>query len=182
MPKRSLIAALAAVSAAVIVVAMTQTSLFHSRRPAGKYTQRLVILGFEGMDPTLAAKWMRERKLPNLKRLADEGGMYPLGTTPLVDSASAWASFATGVNPGKHGVYGSVVREDGTYSPTQGSLRREEGRFLFHYIPYPAPRFIGSRDGTSFWVTAGHAGVRSTLLAVPGTFLQELVRIWYVVL
>src|SRR6476619_5583138 len=78
MPKRSLIAALAAVAAVVLVVATTQTSLFRSRRPPSQYTQRLVVLGFDGLDPSVTAKWIREGKLPNLKRLADQGGMYPL--------------------------------------------------------------------------------------------------------
>jgi len=30
--------------------------------------QRVFVLGFDGMDPTLARKWMDEGKLPNLKR------------------------------------------------------------------------------------------------------------------
>jgi predicted AlkP superfamily phosphohydrolase/phosphomutase len=173
MPKRSLIAALAAVAAVAIVVATTQTSLFHSRRPPGKYTQRLVILGFDGMDPTLVGQWMREGRLPNLKRLADQGGMYPLATTASPESPAAWASFATGVNPGKHNIYDFLVRDPATYTPHDGMVRRQPGRFLFDFVPYATPKVSSLRGGTSFWVTAGRAGVRSTVLTVPVTFPPE---------
>jgi len=173
MPKRSLIAALAAVAAVAIVVATTQTSLLRNRRPASQYTQRLVVLGFDGMDPSVTAKWIREGKLPNLKRLADQGGMYPLGTTPSPESPTAWASFATGVNPGKHNIYDFLVRDPATYLPDLGMVRREPGRFLFDYIPYAKPKVVSLRGGTSFWVTAGRAGVRSTVLTVPVTFPPE---------
>jgi predicted AlkP superfamily phosphohydrolase/phosphomutase len=125
------------------------------------------------MDPTLAAKWIRDGKLPNLKRLAEQGGLYPLATTQSPESPTAWASFATGVNPGKHNVYDVLVRDISTYLPNLGMVRREPGRFLFDYIPYAKPKLFSLRGGTSFWVTAGRAGVRSTVLTVPVTFPPE---------
>jgi predicted AlkP superfamily phosphohydrolase/phosphomutase len=173
MPKRSLIAALAAVAAMAIVVATTQTSLFHNRRPPGKFSQRLVVLGFDGMDPALTGKWMREGRLPNLKRLAAQGGMYPLSTTQSPESPTAWSSFATGVNPGKHNIFDFLVRDAATYLPDLGMIRREPGRFLFDYFPYAKPKLFSLRGATSFWVTAGRAGVRSTVLTVPVTFPPE---------
>ena len=33
-------------------------------------------------------------------------------------TAPAWTSFATGVNPGKHGLYDWIAREPGTYTFT----------------------------------------------------------------
>jgi len=172
MPKRSLIAALAAVAAVAIVVATTQ-SLFRGRRPAGKFSQRLIVIGFDGLDPVLTGRWIREGRLPNMKRLADKGGLYPLATTPSPESPTAWASFATGVNPGKHNIYDFLVRDAATYLPDLGMVRREPGRFLFDYFPYRRPKAVSIRGGTSFWVTAGRAGVRSTVLTVPVTFPPE---------
>ena len=49
--------------------------------------QRVFVIGFDGMDPTLARKWMDEGKLPNLKRLADDGTFATLGSTPAVGVA-----------------------------------------------------------------------------------------------
>jgi predicted AlkP superfamily phosphohydrolase/phosphomutase len=172
MPKRSLIAALAAVAAVAIVIATTQ-SLFRNRRPPGKFSQRLVVIGFDGLDPTLTGRWIREGRLPNMKRLVDQGGLYPLATTQSPESPTAWASFATGVNPGKHNIYDFLVRDAATYLPDLGMIRREPGRFLFDYFPYARPKVASIRGGTSFWVTAGRAGVRSTVLTVPVTFPPE---------
>jgi predicted AlkP superfamily phosphohydrolase/phosphomutase len=173
MRKRSLVAALVAIGAVAAIYALTHLSTFHSRRPAGKYSQRLVILGFDGMDPALVGKWMNEGKLPNMKRLADQGGMYPLATTESPESPTAWASFATGVNPGKHNIYDFLVRDTTTYLPDLGMVRREPARFLFDYVPYSKPKLFSIRGATSFWVTAGKAGVRSSVLTVPVTFPPE---------
>jgi predicted AlkP superfamily phosphohydrolase/phosphomutase len=132
-----------------------------------------VILGFDGMDPTLTAKWMNAGRLPNMKRLADQGTFVPLATTHSPESPTAWASFATGVNPGKHNIYDFLVRDTATYLPDIGMVRREPARFLFNYIPYRKPRLSSIRGATSFWTTAGRAGVRSTVLTVPVTFPPE---------
>src|SRR5258705_2578106 len=151
MRTRSLAAALLAVAAVVAVIALTQTSLFRSRRPPGKYSQRLVVLGFDGMDPALVGKWMREGKLSNFKRLADQGGMYQLATTHSPESPTAWASFATGVNPGKHNIYDFLVRDTTTYLPDLGMVRREPARVLFDHVPYAKPTTFSIRGATSFW-------------------------------
>src|SRR5512142_2685353 len=94
-----------------------------------KYSQKLVILGFDGLDPHLVQKWVAEGRLPNFARVIKQGGMYPLGTTVSPESPTAWASFATGVNPGKHNVYDFLVRDPSTYQPDLGMVRREPGRF-----------------------------------------------------
>jgi predicted AlkP superfamily phosphohydrolase/phosphomutase len=144
-----------------------------SGRRAGQYWQKLVILGFDGMDPDLVLRWMNEGKLPNIKRVVDQGGLYPLTTTHSAESPTAWASFATGVNPGKHNIYDFLVRDTATYLPDLGMVKRQPPRFLFNYIPIAKPQLESIRGGTSFWVTAGRAGVRSSILTVPVTFPPE---------
>jgi predicted AlkP superfamily phosphohydrolase/phosphomutase len=175
MRKRSLAAALVAVGAVAAIIALTHPSVFRVRRAASQFSQRLLILGFDGMDPALVGKWMKEGKLPNLKRVAETGGMFPLSTTHSPESPTAWASFATGVNPGKHNIYDFLVRDTTTYLPDLGMVRREPARFLFDYIPYAKPKLSSLRGATSFWVTAGKAGVRSSVLTVPVTFPPEAV-------
>jgi predicted AlkP superfamily phosphohydrolase/phosphomutase len=135
--------------------------------------QKMVILGFDGMDPDLVRQWVTEGKLPNIKRLMSDGGLYPLTTTHSAESPTAWASFATGVNPGKHNIFDFLVRDPATYLPDLGMIRREPARFLFRYVPIARPRVHSTRGGTSFWVTAGRAGVRSSVLTVPVTFPPE---------
>jgi len=142
-------------------------------QPADSNRPKLVILGFDGMDPDLLEKWMEEGQLPNIAKLADQGEFRTLETTHSPESPTAWASFATGVNAGKHNIYDFLVRDPNTYLPDLGMVRREPPRFLFSYFPIAGPEVRSMRGGTSFWVTAGAAGVRSTILTVPMTFPPE---------
>ena len=131
-----------------------------SGSPAPADRPKLLILGFDGMDPALLDRWLKAGQLPNIARLASSGSVTPLATTHSPESPTAWASFATGVNPGKHNIYDFLVRDLQTYVPDLGMVRREPPAFWFDWIPVRRPKVISTRGGTSFWVTAGHAGVQ----------------------
>ena len=164
--KRSLTALLAVCLGAIVACG--------TRRPPAKFHQKLVILGFDGMDPRLVRKWMDEGKLPNMRKLATSGSaVRPLGTTHSPESPTAWASFATGVNAGKHNIYDFLIRDTTSYLPDLGMVSREPPRFVFNFIPISKPNIRSIRGGTSFWVTAGAAGVRSSMLTVPVTYPPE---------
>jgi predicted AlkP superfamily phosphohydrolase/phosphomutase len=141
--------------------------------PPAKFTQKMVVLGFDGLDPDLVRQWVGEGKLPNFARLIQKGGLYDLDTTHSAESPTAWASFATGVNPGKHNIYDFLVRDTATYLPDLGMVKRVPPRFLFNYFPISKPQVLSLRGATSFWVTAGQAGVRSSVLTVPVTYPPE---------
>ena len=106
------------------VVLMLAVAACGSPSKASQYTQKMVILGFDGMDPRLVQKWMAEGQLPNLKKLADGGGFYRLETTTSPESPTAWSSFAIGVNAGKHNIYDFLVRDTQTYAPDLGMVKR----------------------------------------------------------
>jgi len=143
-------------------------------RPSERFPQKIVILGFDGLDPRLVQRYMDEGKLPNMRKLAKEGGgVHALGTTHSPESPTAWASFATGVNAGKHNIYDFLVRDTNTYLPDLGMVTREPPHFVLNYIPVSKPNIKSIRGGTSFWVTAGRAGVRSSVLTVPVTYPPE---------
>jgi predicted AlkP superfamily phosphohydrolase/phosphomutase len=161
-------------TAALLALAMAAGVIACNRGPAAsKYSQRLVILGFDGMDPDLLKQWIDAGHLPTFKRLAAQGGLYGLGTTHSPESPTSWASFATGVNAGKHNIYDFLVRDTSTYLPDLGMVHREPAKFLFDYIPIAKPKITSIRGGTSFWVTAGQAGVRTSVMTVPVTFPAE---------
>jgi predicted AlkP superfamily phosphohydrolase/phosphomutase len=162
--------------ATLLLAAAASTLAACSKDAPSQYSQRLVIIGFDGMDPDLVREWIDQGRLPTFKKLAEQGGIYPLQTTHSPESPTAWASFATGVNAGKHNIYDFLVRDTASYFPDLGMVRREPPRFLFGYIPTSKPRVISTRGGTSFWVTAGAAGVRTSMLTVPVTFPPEDVR------
>ena len=145
-----------------------------SRKPRAVVTgPKLVIIGFDGMDPDLVRRYIGEGRMPNMARLAAEGGLTDLATSHSPESPTAWASFATGVQAGKHNIYDFLVRDTNTYLPDLGMVRREPPTFLFDYIPTSRPKVHTLRGGTSFWVTAGASGVRSSILTVPVTFPAE---------
>jgi predicted AlkP superfamily phosphohydrolase/phosphomutase len=141
--------------------------------PQDSGRKKVVIIGFDGMDPDLVREFMAAGHLPNLKRVMTSGGLYDLDTTVSPESPTAWASFATGVNPGKHNIYDFLVRNTETYTPDLGMVTRTPPTFLWNWIPTSRPQVHTLRGGTSFWVTAGQAGVRSSILTVPMTFPPE---------
>ena len=135
-----------------------------STRPV---TTQVVVLGFDGADPNLLAKWMKEGKLPNLARLAARGTFRPLGTTNPPESPVAWASFATGLNPGGTGIFDFLRRDPQTYLPELALVSREKAEFLFGLIPIKPPRVTNERSGVPFYKAVADAGYKTTAIRVP---------------
>jgi predicted AlkP superfamily phosphohydrolase/phosphomutase len=167
------------VLAACVAVALALTWACGQKRPSGKplrrTKQKVVIMGFDGMDPTLARKFMDEGKLPNLKRLADSGTFSKLETTQPSESPVAWQSFITGVNPGKHGIFDFLTRDFETYFPDPSmGVKVQPPKFLWGWLPTRLPKITSTRGGTAFWLTAGLDGVNSVVLTVPMTFPPQL--------
>src|SRR5262249_47913818 len=174
IPPTSMRKSVRILAAAALTVAAVSLACSSSPRPGpSQFGQKLVILGFDGMDPHLVEKWMAEGKLPHIAALAKQGGFSPLQTTHSPESPTAWASFATGVNAGKHNIYDFLVRDTNSYLPDLGMVTRTPPKFLFGSVPVSRPAVHSTRGGTSFWVTAGKAGVRSDMLTVPVTFPPE---------
>jgi len=143
-------------------------------KPVRRAQQKVFVIGFDGMDPTLSKRYMEEGKLPNLRKLAESGTFRKLETTQPSESPVAWSSFATGVNPGKHNIYDFLVRDFETYLPDLAGVKRPAPpRFLLGLIPTHRPKLESTRGGTSFWRHAGADGIRSVVLTVPMTFPPE---------
>jgi predicted AlkP superfamily phosphohydrolase/phosphomutase len=175
LPSRRSILGVAAVAfAATLATAVCGT---HSDgKPMRRSKQRVFLLGFDGMDPTLARQYMAEGKLPNLKRLSETGTFAKLETTQPSESPVAWSSFATGVNPGKHNIYDFIVRDFQTYMPDFAGVKKEPPVFKWGLIPIKPPKATSTRGGTSFWTHAGRDGLKSVVLTVPMTWPVEQVE------
>lgn len=83
-----------------------------------KERNKLIILGFDGASPDLLSRWAAEGLLPTFKKMMDEGAYGPLRSVPNMFSPAAWTSFATGKNPGKHGIFRFTERKSGSYQYT----------------------------------------------------------------
>ena len=93
--------------------------------------RRLVILGFDGVDPRLLSRWMEEGKLPHLRALGTQGDFRPLVSTNPPQSPVAWTSFATGTGPAHHGIFDFIERDPHTYLPDIGTGGVRPPRFLW---------------------------------------------------
>src|SRR5215210_2194576 len=92
---------------------------------------KLIILGFDGADADLARQWMDEGKLPNLAKLRGEGTFAPLRSTIPSQTPVSWSTFATGLNPGRHGVFDFLKRNPKDYKPAFAAGEESSAPFLF---------------------------------------------------
>lgn len=147
------------------------------RRSGESRCDRVVIVGLDGMSPDLAERMMGEGKLPNFKRLAEQGGFSRLRSTTPSASPVAWSTFQTGVNPGKHNIFDFLTRDKQTYLPDLSSARIEPPRRALKLgklrVPLGKPRVTGMRKSRPFWKVLGEHGLFSIVLRVPITFPPE---------
>jgi predicted AlkP superfamily phosphohydrolase/phosphomutase len=139
--------------------------------------KRVVILGFDGMDPQLTERYIHEGKLPNLAKLRSQGTFHKLATTIPPISPVAWSSFLTGVNPGKHNIYDFLTPDRRRYLPELSSARirppKRTLRIGRYAIPLGRPQIKLLRKGVPFWHYLGKAGVFCSVIRVPITFPPE---------
>src|SRR5215468_4314334 len=152
--------------------------LLRRRRSSGKaQIKRAIILGFDGMDPELAQRFISEGKLPNLAALQQEGTFRKLRTTYPPISPVAWSTFMTGVNPGKHNIYDFLARDTTNYLPFLSSAEikgpKRELKIGKYVIPLGKAQIKGMRKGTPFWHWLGEAGIFCSVIRVPVTFPPE---------
>ena len=132
--------------------------------------ERVVVVGLDGFEPSLAEGMMRRGELPNLGRLRRKGGYARLATTLPAQTPVAWSSFAVGGNPGIHGIFDFLRRDPATYRPEVALYRYEQkSRFL-------PPRGVNLRGGKPVWSWLSDAGVASSVLRHPCTYPPEPFR------
>jgi len=66
---------------------------------------KILIIGLDGASFNILFPLIKEGRLPNLKLLLETGSQGVLESTLPTNSFTAWASFMTGMNPGKHGIF-----------------------------------------------------------------------------
>ena len=138
---------------------------------------KLIILGLDGMEPTLVEKYMAEGKLPNFSKVKKQGSYAKLQTTTPAISPVAWSSFMTGANPSKHNIFDFLSRDPKTYLPDLSSARIGKPKKILSFgkynIPFSKPEIKNLRKSIPFWKILGKAGIFSTILRVPITFPPE---------
>lgn len=119
---------------------------------------KVLIIGLDGATFDLIKPWAKEGHLPTLKKLMDEGVYGPLLSTIPFATIPAWPSFATGVNPGKHGFYDFFKEKENSYEMTVET--------------YPSRAIKCS----TIWDILGQNSLTVGLVNIPGTYPPKKVN------
>ncbi|WP_097901497.1 alkaline phosphatase family protein [Streptomyces sp. b94] len=111
---------------------------------------RSLVIGLDGVPSWLLQKLADEGVMPHMAALLPHGALRPLRAPVPEISSTSWASFLTGADPGRHGIYGFIDTEPGDYRT----------------------RFPNVNDlaATPVWQATAAAGLPALVLNVPGTY------------
>jgi len=140
-------------------------------------TKRVVIVGLDGMEPSLIERYMEEGFMPNFSALKAEGGYKRLASTVPSISPVAWSTFQTGVNPGAHNIFDFLTRDKRFCMPNLSSTTIDPckkflnlGKFIY---PLGKAKVQLLRKSQPFWKVLAKYGIFSNVLRVPITYPPE---------
>jgi predicted AlkP superfamily phosphohydrolase/phosphomutase len=128
--------------------------------------KRVILLGMDGLDPKLLTSLMEQGYLPNFTKLSQTGGFSPLITSNPAQSPVAWASIATGNNPGYHGIFDFLNRRLADYMPELAVLKMNPKNIFGKREAMFSPVM----KGETFWDYTSEHGIPSIILKWPMTF------------
>ena len=144
--------------------------------------KKVIVIGFDGMDPGLSERLMSAGLLPNLERLRKAGGYRRLGSSIPPQSPVAWASFINGAGPGSHGIFDFIHRHPQEQCVPffaaaetvagQGYWEVGDYKLQFDFWPFNhrPPATILRREGVPFWDYLDEAGIPSTFYDLPSNY------------
>ena len=127
--------------------------------------RKVIVIGLDGLEPAIVESMLERGELPNLARIRQSGSYSRLRTTYPAQTPVAWSSFATGTNPGGHGIFDFISRDPATYFPDAALSRFERPKSAF-----APPQVVNQRKGVPVWQVLSKAGVPSVVLRCPCTF------------
>lgn len=90
--------------------------------PTGR---KFIVLGFDGIDRDVIDRLLAAGRLPNIRRMINEGVYGPLRSIQPSLSPLVWTTIATGMLPEKHGIMDYVAySESGATFPVNSTCRR----------------------------------------------------------
>lgn len=110
---------IAVVTVVLFVILLWFLHYSSSNRP------RILLIGLDGAEWAIINQLTAEGKLPNLKKLIDEGTSGNLRSITPILSPIVWTSIATGKTPEKHGIAWFMVRDAKTKAgiPVTSTMR-----------------------------------------------------------
>ena len=126
---------------------------------------RAIVLGLDGLEPSIVEALLERGELANFAKLRRQGSYRRLRTTYPAQTPVAWSSFATGTNPGGHGIFDFIRRDPATYQPDLALTQFERPKSIL-----ALPKVVSRRKGIPLWKLLGQAGLPTTVLRCPCTF------------
>lgn len=89
-------------------------------------TNKIILIGWDGATFDIILPMIEAGKMPNTARLMENGAWGNLDSTIPALTPTSWTSISTGVNPGKHGIYDSIIysKKEQKVSFINATLRR----------------------------------------------------------
>lgn len=128
--------------------------------------KKVILLGMDGLDPKILSLLMQQRDLSNFSKLSQMGSYSPLATSNPAQSPVAWASIATGNNPGYHGIFDFLSRRVTDYMPELAILKMNPK----NVFGKREAMFLPVMQGNSFWDYTSSHNIPSTVIKWPMTF------------
>lgn len=143
-----------------------------------------MVLGLDGATYDLIKPWVSEGHLPTFSRLFRQGASGDLRSTTPPMTAPAWTAFATGTNPGKHGLYDWIARDEGSYrfspvlsvdcvTPTLYDLLSQAGRRV---VAMNIPMTYPPTPVNGYMVSGMPAPSTDVTITYPDTLYDEIIR------
>jgi predicted AlkP superfamily phosphohydrolase/phosphomutase len=144
---------------------------FGAGRPMGK---KMLVLGFDGMDPRILNHLMGRGQLPNLRRLGEKGVFTMMRSTIPPQSPVAWGSFISGADPGVYGIFDFLHRNPDNYTPFFSQSTTLPSHMLVklgqYQIPLKPGKVVLNREGRAFWDYMEDRGIPATVLKLPTNY------------
>lgn len=104
--------------------------------------RKVIIIGFDGATFDLLEPWIDAGYLPNLARMRSTGTSGELESLIPPSTAPAWVSFATGKNPGKHGIFEFMRMEENDYRIAHINAESVASKTLWDIVSESGQRVI----------------------------------------
>ena len=144
---------------------------FGAGTPLGK---KMLVLGFDGMDPGIVNRLMERGELPNMQRLGERGTFTMMRSTIPPQSPVAWGSFISGADPGVFGIFDFLHRDPETYIPIFSQSETLPSRMMVNLGKYRIPlkpgKVVLKREGPAFWDHLEERGIPATIVKVPTNY------------
>ena len=156
----------------ILLVALV--GLWSCQGGKGSLSKRVLVIGFDGMDPKILTRLIEEGKVPSFEKLSKTGDFLPLSSSIPPQSPVAWANFITGMNPGGHGIFDFIHREPESYFPFLSTSRTEPPKRTLKLGGWVLPISGGKvellRRGRAFWQVLEDYKIPATIFRVPSNF------------